>query len=66
MLIVPAATARNLARGAASYIRLALLASMLSGVAGFIASYYWKTATGATIVLFGCGLFLVTLPFRRR
>ncbi len=66
MLIVPAATARNLARGAAGYVRLALLAGLLAAVAGFVASYYWKTATGATVVLFGCGLFLASLPFRRR
>lgn len=66
MLIVPAATARHLARGTAGYVRLAVLASVLAGVLGCIASYYWSTATGATIVLVACGFFCLSLLFRRR
>ena len=66
LLILPAAAARNLARNTAGYVRLSLAAGVVSGVAGFVASYYWKTATGATIVLFAMGLFMLTLPFRRR
>ncbi len=66
MLIVPAATARNLARTTAGYVRLAVLLSVLAGVLGCIASYYWSTATGATIVLVACGFFALSLPFRRR
>jgi ABC-type Mn2+/Zn2+ transport system permease subunit len=35
-------------------------------VAGLIASYYLATATGATMVLFAMGCYLVSLAFKRR
>ena len=66
LLILPAAAARNLARSTAAYLGWALLFSFLAGVAGLIVSFYAATATGATIVLVALGLFLLTLPFRRR
>ena len=53
MLIVPAATARNLARSAGGMFWWALLAAMTSAVAGLIisAQKWANTATGATIIL---------------
>lgn len=66
LLILPAASARNVARGMFSYQWSAVGFSAVSGVAGLLASYAWDTATGATIVLFAMLLFLLTLPFRRR
>jgi zinc transport system permease protein len=60
MLVVPAASARNVARGAAPAFWVAVGVSLASSVAGIAASYYWDTATGATIVLFASGLFAVT------
>lgn len=66
LLILPAAAARNLAKSAAAYLGWALLFSFLAGIAGLIVSFYAATATGATIVLVALGLFLLTLPFRRR
>ena len=66
LLILPAAAARNLARGLRQYLLLALLGGWLSGVAGLLLSYYWNTAAGGTIVLFSMGLFLLSLVLRRR
>jgi zinc transport system permease protein len=66
LLILPAAAARNLARSTAAYLGFALLFSFLAGITGLIVSFYAATATGATIVLVALGLFLLTVPLRRR
>jgi len=66
MLILPAATARNLARNTRWYVLGAVLVSLLSGFLGLVSSYYWNTATGATIVLWACGFFTVSLVVRKR
>jgi zinc transport system permease protein len=66
MLILPAATARNLARNTRQYVLLAVALGILSGLLGLVSSFYWDTATGATIVLWACGFFAVSAVFRRR
>lgn len=66
MLILPAATARNLARNTRRYVLGAVGISLLSGMLGLVCSYYWNTATGATIVLWACGFFGVSLVIRKR
>lgn len=66
MLILPAATARNLARNTRRYVLGSMLVSLVSGVLGLISSYYWNTATGATIVLWTCVFFAISLAMRRR
>ena len=66
MLVLPAATARNLARNTRHYVLGSVAASLLAGVAGLVSSYYWNTATGATIVLWSCALFALSLALRRR
>jgi zinc transport system permease protein len=65
LLIIPAAAARNLTQSTPAYLGVATIISVFSGVAGLIASYYWSTATGATIVLFAMAFFIVSLPLRR-
>lgn len=65
MLILPAATARNLAWDTRSYAVGAVIVSLLSGVLGLMCSYYWDTATGATIVLWACGFFAGSLVLKR-
>ncbi|MCG2679177.1 MAG: metal ABC transporter permease [Kiritimatiellae bacterium] len=66
LLIVPAAAARNAARNMPQYILGSVGISLLSGIAGLIASYYWNTATGATIVLFAMACFVLSFLIRRR
>lgn len=63
LLIVPAATARNLARSAGGMFWWALLISLTSAVAGLIlsAQEWARTATGATIILVASVWFGVSL-----
>jgi zinc transport system permease protein len=65
MIILPAAAARNLARSTRGYVLGAVAVSLVSGVAGLVSSYYWSTATGASIVLWAGVLFAATLVARR-
>ncbi len=61
LLILPAAAARNISRNMLQYHLFALFITIASGIAGLIMSYYWSTATGATIVLFTAMFYLGTL-----
>lgn len=60
LLVVPAAAARNIARGAASSFWAATAIAVSSGLLGIAASYYLDTATGATVVLVAAAIFVVT------
>jgi zinc transport system permease protein len=57
LLVLPAAASRNLARNMHSYTQGAVIISVFSGITGLIVSYYWGTASGATIVLFASGCY---------
>lgn len=63
MLIVPAATARNLARSACGMFWWAIAAAQLSAFAGLaLAAQDWLvTAGGATIILVACCLFGISV-----
>ncbi|MEW6184035.1 MAG: metal ABC transporter permease [Bacillota bacterium] len=61
LLILPAAAARNISRNMRQYHVVSLLITLTSGIAGLLMSYYWSTATGATIVLFAALFYLGTL-----
>lgn len=58
LLILPAAAARNIAVNMRQYHFLSFLIALISGISGLIFSYYWGTATGATIVL-AASLFFI-------
>lgn len=64
LLILPAAASRNISRDMRSYTIWAIAISAASGVAGLIVSYYWGTASGATIVLFAAFFYCLTALFR--
>jgi zinc transport system permease protein len=66
LLILPAAAARNLSRSTAQYHALSVAISLVSGILGLIVSFYWGTASGATIVLFAMAFFAVSLVWRKR
>lgn len=66
LLILPAAASRNVAKNAAGYIRMSVVFSMFSGVAGLVLSYYLNTSAGAAVVLVAACLYFATLPLRRR
>ena len=45
---------------------LAIVISLVSGILGLIGSFYWNTASGATIVIFAMAFFATSLVLRRR
>ncbi|NLI92132.1 MAG: metal ABC transporter permease [Peptococcaceae bacterium] len=61
LLILPAAASRNMALNMKGYHRCALGISIFAGISGLILSYYWGTATGATIVLCTAVIFIFSL-----
>ncbi len=66
LLVLPAAAARNVSTNARQYNIIALLISFVSGIGGLILSYYFDTATGATIVIIAAALYFITLALRKR
>jgi len=68
LLILPAASARNISRNMRQYHLFSVGIALCSGLAGLLLSYYWGTATGATIVLCSAVFFLLTilLKFKAR
>lgn len=64
LLVLPGATSRNIARNVRVYHFLAVAVSFVSGIVGLIVSYYLDSASGATIVLFSVGFFLLSFFFR--
>jgi zinc transport system permease protein len=65
-LVLPAASARNIARNQRQYHFFAVIISILSGVTGLLISYYIETASGAAIVLISSAIFFVTYFLRKR
>ena len=61
LIILPATASRNVARSIAEYLWFAAAISIVSGFSGLVASYYWSTATGATIVLFAMVFYVISL-----
>jgi zinc transport system permease protein len=64
LLVIPAATARNVARSARGAFGAALLVSLFSALGGTVASFYLDTATGATVVLFAAACFALSALVR--
>jgi zinc transport system permease protein len=64
LLVIPAASARNVARAAAPALWLSVGIALLSGVSGIVASWYLDTATGATVVLAAACCFALTALWR--
>lgn len=66
LLVLPAASARNVARSMKSYFWVAVLFALLSGVLGLALSFLLDTAAGATVVLTAAVCYFLTLPFAPR
>lgn len=66
LLVLPAASAKNISRNIRQYHLLSVLIAMISGVLGLILSYYWNTSAGATIVMVCSSMFFITLAARSR
>jgi zinc transport system permease protein len=65
LLVLPAAAARNIARNTRQYHFYSVVIALVSGISGLILSYYWDTASGATIVLIAAMFFAVTFAAGR-
>ncbi len=66
LLILPAASARNLASNEREYHLFSLLISVFSGVSGLIFSFYNDVAAGPTIVVVAAMFFFATLAVKPR
>jgi len=66
LLIIPAASSRNIAKNMRQYHVYSVLIALISGLTGLILSYFWGTATGATIVLVASGFFALTFVMKLR
>lgn len=64
LLILPAASSRNIARNIRQYHIYSVLIALISGISGLILSYFWGTATGATIVMITAFFFAVTFVMK--
>ena len=66
LLVLPAASARNLARNMGQYHLMSLLGAVISGIAGLMTSYYIGASAGASITLYLALWFLVTFVCRKK
>ena len=66
MLILPAASARNVARSMRSYYLLSVVFGLFAGVVGLALSFYNGIATGPAIILVLAALFFGTFLLRKR
>ncbi len=61
LLILPAATARNISKNIRQYTVLSVVFSLVSCLIGLIGSYYMETAAGASIVMVSAVFFSISL-----
>lgn len=66
LLILPAASSRNIAKNMRQYHCLAVIISVFSGIAGLIISYYFNIPTGPMIVLISGIIYFITLLVKKK
>ena len=65
LLVLPAASSRNVARNLKQYHLFSFLFALISGLAGLTLSYYLGTSAGAAISLVLALIFAVSFAFRK-
>ena len=60
LLILPAASARNLAKNSRQYLALSVGISLVGAISGLLVSFYGDTSAGATIVTVLTVIFFIT------
>ncbi len=65
LLILPAASSRNISKNMRQYHFWAIIFSVFSGILGLIISYYAGISTGPTIVIVASIIYFITFAFRR-
>ena len=66
LLILPAASSRNIATSIRRYHVFSILFSLSSGIAGIVISYYTDMPTGPMIVIILGMIFFITLVLKRK
>ena len=66
LLVLPAASARNVARNLKQYHGFSVLFALVAGISGLTVSYYWGNSAGAAISLGLALIFAVTFCLRKR
>ena len=66
LLILPAASSRNIAKNMRFYHLFAVLFSLFSGITGLIISYYFNIPTGPIIVLISGIIYFITLLVKKK
>lgn len=65
LLVLPAASARNVAKNARQYHGFSVLFALIAGVAGLVISYYLGASAGASICLALAAIFVLTFCLRK-
>lgn len=65
LLILPAASSRNISENVREYHLFAIIFSMFSGILGLFISYYTNMATGPMIVIIASAIFFATYFYGR-
>ena len=66
LLILPAASSRNIAKNMRTYHGFAVLFSVVSGVFGLIISYYYNIPTGPMIVIISGIIYFITFLLKSK
>ena len=65
LLVLPAASARNISRNLKEYHGFSVLFALIAGMGGLTVSYYLGCSAGASISLILAGIFAVTFSMRK-
>ena len=65
LLILPAASSRNLAVNMREYHFFAILFSVFSGVLGLIISYFTNVATGPMMIIIASLIYFLTFAYQK-
>lgn len=65
LLVLPAASARNVAKNLKQYHLFSISFALFAGIAGLVISYYWGASSGAAISLVMALIFAVTFCLRK-
>ena len=66
LLILPSASARNIAKNSRQYLVSSVVISLICAVSGLLISFYADTSAGATIVTVSAAVFFITYLFRKK
>jgi ABC-type Mn2+/Zn2+ transport system permease subunit len=66
LVVIPAATARNLAGSMKSYMSLSVFLGVIGAVIGILISYFYNFSPGPSFILFSGLLFFLSIFFKRK